>query len=165
MRIDIVAVGRLRDPALRTLVARYRERLPWRIREIELTPAEGPPELRRRREGERLLAHSRGRRRLVLDPRGEALDSPVFARLLARGDGPVAFLIGGAEGLDDKVRAAAERILAFGPMIWPHELVRVMLMEQIYRAWAILAGHPYHRDGDGPSTSTAGAVSSATHTR
>jgi len=165
LRIDIVAVGRLRDPALRSLATRYRERLPWRIREIELAPAEGSPEMRRRREGEGLLARSRGRRRLVLDPRGEVLDSPGFARLLARGGRPPAFLIGGPEGLDDAVRAAAERVVAFGPMTWPHELVRVMLLEQIYRAWAILAGHPYHRDAAGPSTATAGAVSSATHAR
>jgi len=144
LRIDIVAIGRLRDPALRELADRYRRRLPWPLREIELDPAGGPVALRPRREGEALLAHSRGRRRLVLDARGELLDSPAFARLLARGGRP-AFLIGGAEGLDPSVRAAAERVIAFGPMTWPHELVRVMLLEQIYRAWAILHHHPYHR--------------------
>ncbi len=146
VRLEIVAVGRLRDPLLRALVDRYLRRIPWQVREIEVEPASGRAAQRRQLEGERLLARSRGRRRIVLDARGDLLDSPGFARLLARGGRPPALLVGGAEGLDEVVLAAADHRLSLGPMTWPHELVRVMLAEQLYRAWAILHHHPYHRD-------------------
>jgi 23S rRNA (pseudouridine1915-N3)-methyltransferase len=86
---------------------------------------------------------------VVLDERGENLDSAAFAALLRdwRGrDRPAAcFLIGGADGLAPSLAERAERRLAFGAATWPHQLVRIMLLEQIYRAATILAGHPYHR--------------------
>lgn len=85
----------------------------------------------------------------ALDERGDVLDSPDFARRLAgsRDDGirDMAFVIGGADGIDRELRLQASWSLSFGKMVWPHMLARVMLCEQLYRAAAILAGTPYHR--------------------
>ena len=84
-----------------------------------------------------------------LDERGQVESSPAFARRLAgwrdAGRGDVAFVIGGADGIDPSLRAEADHLLSFGAMVWPHMLVRVMLTEQLYRAVSILAGGPYHR--------------------
>lgn len=147
MRIAIVAVGRLRGQPERELVDRYLRRIPWRVREVEIeAPATRDPLLRRRREGELLLAKTAGMLRIGLDPRGQPLDSEGFARLLGRHAAePIALLVGGADGLSEEVRAACAGLVSFGPMVWPHELFRVMLAEQLYRAHCILAGHPYHR--------------------
>ena len=87
---------------------------------------------------------------VVLDERGEQLDSSTFAGRIAawRAEGrtDLACLIGGPDGLAESLRARADLLLAFGRMTWPHLLVRAMLVEQLYRAATILAGHPYHRD-------------------
>ena len=87
---------------------------------------------------------------VAMDERGKVMTSPNFASKLAdwrdTGTQDVAFLIGGADGLDPSLRAAADLTLSFGAMVWPHMLVRVMLSEQIYRAASILAGTPYHRN-------------------
>ena len=86
---------------------------------------------------------------VTLDERGQMLTSPEFAALLAKwrdaGRQDVAFVIGGADGIDPALRARADASVSFGRMVWPHMLVRVMLAEQIYRATTILAGSPYHR--------------------
>jgi 23S rRNA (pseudouridine1915-N3)-methyltransferase len=84
-----------------------------------------------------------------LDERGVVESSPKFADRLGRwrdqGRASVAFVIGGADGLDPGLRAEADHLMSFGAMVWPHMLVRVMLAEQLYRASSILAGAPYHR--------------------
>ncbi len=86
---------------------------------------------------------------MALDERGEQLTSGEFASAVAAwrdaGTPTLAFLIGGADGLDPALLARASRTLAFGALTWPHQLVRALLAEQIYRAVTILAGHPYHR--------------------
>ena len=104
----------------------------------------------KRQEAELLLAAvPAGAIVVALDERGKALPSEAFAARIGdwrdRGAGDLAFLIGGADGHGDAVRARADFLLAFGPMTWPHMLVRGMLAEQLYRAQQILAGHPYHR--------------------
>ncbi len=85
----------------------------------------------------------------TLDERGRVLSSPDFAAELAKwrdgGRQDVAFVIGGADGIDPSLRARADFSLSFGKMVWPHMLVRVMLAEQLYRAATILGGGPYHR--------------------
>ena len=85
----------------------------------------------------------------ILDERGRVMSSPDFADQIAQwrdtGRQDVAFVIGGADGLDPGLRDKADFALSFGPMVWPHMLVRVMLAEQLYRAASILAGSPYHR--------------------
>lgn len=86
---------------------------------------------------------------IALDERGKLISSPDFAQHLAgrRDDGvrDCAIVIGGADGLTDAVKARSDMLLSFGPMVWPHMLVRVMISEQLYRAASILAGSPYHR--------------------
>lgn len=86
---------------------------------------------------------------VTLDERGKLISSPEFAAQLARwrdgGRQDVAFVIGGADGIDPALRAKADFSISFGAMVWPHMLVRVMLAEQLYRAANILSGGPYHR--------------------
>jgi len=86
---------------------------------------------------------------VTLDERGRVMSSPEFAAMLAKwrdgGRQDLAFVIGGADGIDPSLRSRAEASVSFGAMVWPHMLVRVMLAEQIYRAATILAGGPYHR--------------------
>jgi 23S rRNA (pseudouridine1915-N3)-methyltransferase len=108
------------------------------------------PELKRL-EADKLLAQIPKNAVLVaLDERGESLDSGTFAQRLGAwrdaGRADLAFVIGGADGLDEEVRRRADLLLSFGRLTWPHMLVRGMLAEQLYRAQQILAGHPYHRD-------------------
>ena len=154
MRILIVAVGRARPGPVRALYEDYESRLrpaPELIEVEERRPL--PTAALKRREAELIqavLARRPGRRILVaLDERGRAFASRAFADELAswrmRGLDEVVFLIGGADGLDEPLRQAADLLLSLGPMTWPHLLVRGLLAEQLYRAQQIMAGHPYHR--------------------
>jgi len=131
------------------LYAQYAARLRPPPEVIEIPEARGTPAEIRRREGAAILAAlPADAYAIALDLAGHAPDSEAFAVLLARieaeGQRPC-FLIGGAEGLDPAVTARAAMRLSLGPMTWPHFLVRAMLAEQLYRAQAIRAGHPYHR--------------------
>jgi len=151
MRLLIAAVGRLRAGPLRDLYDDYVGRLPWPadLREFEAKPGRSAAE-RQRREADMILGALPTSAVLVaLDPRGWALTSEDFAARIGQwrdsGTATLAFAIGGADGFDDRVRAAARLVLSFGSLTWPHLLVRVMLAEQLFRASSILAGHPYHR--------------------
>ena len=109
-------------------------------------------------EAKKIVARlPKGARIVALDEAGRARDSESFANDLARlrdqGVRDLCFVIGGPDGLASELRASAEERLAFGPQTWPHLLVRAMLAEQIYRAFSILAGHPYHR-GMTPSSNS-----------
>lgn len=159
MKIGIHAVGRFKKEPEREIVERYLTRAAklgsnlgldvGAIREL--------PESQAASVEERRLAEAQGLVRglsdrsaiLALDEHGDDLSSVAFAGLLAdlRDDGvpEVAFLIGGADGLDASVSARAHRTLALGRLTWPHLLVRVLLSEQLYRAATIMSGHPYHR--------------------
>jgi 23S rRNA (pseudouridine1915-N3)-methyltransferase len=151
MNIVIAAVGRVKAGAERALFDAYVARLPWRVdlKEIEIKK-ESALDVRRAREGEALLAAvPDGARLIALDERGKSETSDAFAKRLGRwrddGVRATAFVIGGADGLDDAVRKRADTVLSFGALTWPHMLVRVLLAEQLYRAHTILTGHPYHR--------------------
>jgi 23S rRNA (pseudouridine1915-N3)-methyltransferase len=155
MRLTIAAVGRLGRGPEQELVADYLARAAQAGRSVAMGPAT-VTEIDERKardpaaQAARLSAAIPGAAVAVaLDERGPTLGSPAFADLLAgyrdAGRPETVFLIGGADGLDARVRARADRVLSLGPMVWPHRLVRVMLAEQIYRAVSILAGTPYHR--------------------
>jgi 23S rRNA (pseudouridine1915-N3)-methyltransferase len=159
MRLIVLAVGRLKQGPERELAERYRARFDDSGRKLgfrRLTVHE-IPESRARdaatrisEEAAAISAQIPEKSVLVaLDERGESIDSLGFARHLGRWrDDSVAntfFLIGGADGLSPDLRRKAKLKLAFGAATWPHQIVRVMLLEQIYRAATILAGHPYHR--------------------
>ena len=159
MKLAICAVGRLRPVPEKDLTDEYLGRLrhigkQLGITDIQLIEVEAKatpdPNLLASREAELLLGAVPGGARLIaLDERGTMSTSEQFAGEIGawRDDGvrAIAFLIGGANGLSPALRARADQTLAFGPMTWPHLLVRVLLTEQLYRSLTILAGHPYHR--------------------
>jgi 23S rRNA (pseudouridine1915-N3)-methyltransferase len=149
--LQVIAIGRLRDEPEATLFARYAGRMRPKLGLTELAEARGAPAEVKRREGAAWLAAlPAGAFAIVLDQGGETPNSARLAKLLERWLGlgrPVCFLIGGAEGHDAPVLARADHVLSFGAMTWPHFLVRAMLAEQLFRAQAIAAGHPYHRAG------------------
>jgi len=154
MRVHLIAVGRLRAGPERDLVQDYLTRFDRTGRVLGLGPVsvvevEDKKNLGMAGEGE-LLARAvpAGAVLVCLDERGRGMTSPEFAALLAgwRDQAQeVAFVIGGADGIDPGLRARADLSLSFGSMVWPHLLVRVMLAEQLYRAATILGGGPYHR--------------------
>jgi 23S rRNA (pseudouridine1915-N3)-methyltransferase len=148
-RVVILAVGRLKPGPERALYEHYAARLRPPPAVTEIPEARGSAAEVRRREGEALLAAlPAGAVPVAMDLGGEAPSSEAFAALLERWGGtgkPVAFVIGGAEGLDPAVLSRAAHRIALGPMTWPHFLVRGMLAEQLYRAQAIRQNHPYHR--------------------
>ena len=151
MRLLVVACGKVRETAFRDLWRDYANRLVPAIELIEVEEKRplSVPE-RKLREAQLLQAALPARMRLVaLDGGGKVLDSEGLATRIGmwREDSPagVAFLIGGADGLDPSMLKTADFTLSLGAMTWPHQLARVMLAEQLYRADRILAGHPYHR--------------------
>ncbi|MFC7333403.1 23S rRNA (pseudouridine(1915)-N(3))-methyltransferase RlmH [Rhodocista pekingensis] len=151
MRLWLAAVGRARPGPVRDLFEEYRGRLSWSLtlKEVEARKRVEGEELKRLEADLLLAAVPPGAILVALDERGQMLASDAFARRLGtwrdQGSPDIAFVIGGADGLAEEVRRRADLLLAFGPMTWPHMLVRGMLAEQIYRAQQILAGHPYHR--------------------
>jgi 23S rRNA (pseudouridine1915-N3)-methyltransferase len=151
MRIWLLAVGRLKAGPEQTLARHYAGRIAWPIetREVEEKRRLSAAELREREGALLLAALPEGATAVALDARGKSLTSEAFAAQIGRwreaGVAHLAFLIGGADGLAETVRRKAELVLSLGPMTWPHLLVRGMLLEQLYRAQQILAGHPYHR--------------------
>lgn len=153
MRIVIAAVGRLRAGAMHDLYEEYVRRLKWAVtlREVDVRGKLAPAAMRTR-EGELLQAEIPDRARLIaLDGGGKTLSSEDLAVSLGAwrdgGTETLAFVIGGAGGLDPALLKRAQMTLSLGKMTWPHMLVRVMLAEQLYRAQSILQGHPYHRGG------------------
>jgi 23S rRNA (pseudouridine1915-N3)-methyltransferase len=159
MRLLIAAIGRLKQGSERELAASYRKRaqaagrsLGLRdIEVIEIRESRAQDAERRRTEEAIAVANVIPDRAVVvvLDQRGENVDSAELAGLLREWraeDRPAAFfIIGGADGVAPSLLQRAKLRLAFGAATWPHQLVRIMLLEQLYRAGTILTGHPYHR--------------------
>ncbi|HKD29447.1 MAG TPA: 23S rRNA (pseudouridine(1915)-N(3))-methyltransferase RlmH [Xanthobacteraceae bacterium] len=160
MRIVVAAVGRLKPGPDRELAERYRDRAIKAGRALGLR---GPDVIEvkesRAREAKRRVTEEAvalngaipdDAIKVVLDSRGQNASSDTFAlRIRAWRDGgrqAVCFIIGGADGVAAGLLEGADRSFAFGSATWPHQLVRIMLMEQLYRAMTILSGHPYHRD-------------------
>ncbi|GAC1587378.1 MAG: 23S rRNA (pseudouridine(1915)-N(3))-methyltransferase RlmH [Sphingomicrobium sp.] len=140
MLLHIVARGKIGRSSEAELVERYVKRIAWPTRLTEMPDHGGtlPP----------LPSNSVT---IVLDERGELFASTAFATKLETwrdgGKREARFLIGAADGHGEEGRAGADLLLSFGPATWPHLLVRAMLAEQLFRATAILANHPYHREG------------------
>jgi 23S rRNA (pseudouridine1915-N3)-methyltransferase len=159
MHVSIYAVGRMKAGPERELASRFLDRFAKAGPSVGLDFA-GATEIpesrassadeRRREEGEKLLARRDGATAIILlDERGRNLGSEEFARALAgyaeSGRKNLILAIGGPDGHDPALRDQADLVLSFGKLTWPHQLVRVMLAEQLYRAATILSGHPYHR--------------------
>lgn len=140
MRLHVIARGKIGRSPEAELVDRYAKRLSWPFKMTELPDTGGtiPPPLSPSRD-------------VLLDERGRQLTSEEFAALLGRwrddGVREARFLIGAADGHGDTARDKADLLIAFGNMTWPHMMARAMLMEQLWRATSIIAGHPYHRSG------------------
>jgi 23S rRNA (pseudouridine1915-N3)-methyltransferase len=158
VRLALIAIGRLKDGPERELCERYRERAAASGRALGLS---GPDILeitesrarradeRKRDEAQAIAPRLAPGLLIVLDERGKNLDSEAFAARIAAardsGTAAATLVIGGADGLSDDLRARADLVLGFGALTIPHQIVRVLVLEQLYRAMTILAGHPYHR--------------------
>ena len=156
MRVTILSVGHKMPAWIQDGFQEYVKRMPPEIR-VELT--ELKPEERgagrsteraKSLEGERILAAlPAGATLLALDERGKAVSTQGLSVMLSgwmRDGSHPAFVIGGADGLSDAVRNRADKIVSLSALTLPHGLARVLLAEQLYRAWSILARHPYHRE-------------------
>ena len=159
MRLLVIAVGRLKQGPERELAERYRERFDDIGRKLGFRGLDlhEIPESRARDAPTRIAEEAAAMAALIpekavivaLDERGDNLDSAALAQKLGgwrdQSVPQTILLIGGADGLSPELRRKAKLRLAFGAATWPHQMVRVMLLEQLYRAATILAGHPYHR--------------------
>jgi 23S rRNA (pseudouridine1915-N3)-methyltransferase len=160
VRLSVVAVGRLKSGPERDLAERYRERAEALGRTggfspvdvVEIAESRARRDADRRAEEARAILDRAGSAPLAaFDERGRSLSSEAFAERLGRwrdgGTPALTFAIGGPDGLDPSVRDRADLVLSFGALTLPHQLVRVLVLEQLYRGLTILAGHPYHRSG------------------
>lgn len=151
MKFTIVAVGKARDAAFKAMFDEYAQRLrpPLRAVEVEEKRKVSPEEMKSREAALLLAALPVGARVAALDRGGRLISSEDLAALIGRwrdaGAAEACFVIGGSDGLGAALLARADERLSFGPATWPHQLFRVMLAEQLYRATAILAGAPYHK--------------------
>lgn len=154
MRAALICVGALKEAYWQSAVAEYEKRL-TRYHKLELIqlkdePDDAPPERVKAKEGERILAHIKPDDHVIaLAIHGKTYTSEALAAHLddvaLRVRGRVVFLIGGSLGLSDAVYARADEQLSFSPLTFPHQLMRVMFLEQLYRAAKISAGEKYHK--------------------
>ena len=158
MKLQLLAIGRLKTGPERDLVDRYRARIGGLARAegfasldaVEFPEGRGRSVAERQAsEASRLLDHAQGAALVVFDERGTLLSSVEFANKLRAwrdsGRAAAAFVIGGPDGLSEDIRVRADLLVSFGRLTLPHQLVRALVAEQIYRALTILSGHPYHR--------------------
>lgn len=159
MKITLITVGKIKEKYLKDAIAEYRKRLS-RYCKLEIletadekTPDEASAameELIRKKEGKRILKHIKDDAYVItLEIQGKMLDSVELAHKLERlgiqGIGHIVFIIGGSIGLSEEVCARADYALSFSKMTFPHQLMRVILLEQIYRSYRIIQGEPYHK--------------------
>jgi 23S rRNA (pseudouridine1915-N3)-methyltransferase len=159
MKLLLLAIGRLKAGPERELVARYAERCVvggrkigftgFEMREIDESRARRPEDRKAEEAAALAAALPQGARKICLDERGKTMTSEEFSRKLGEwrdaGAPACALVIGGPDGLDPAFRDKADLTLAFGAMTWPHQIVRALAAEQLFRALTILSGHPYHR--------------------
>ncbi|GGG15190.1 MULTISPECIES: 23S rRNA (pseudouridine(1915)-N(3))-methyltransferase RlmH [Rhizobium] len=159
MRITLFAVGRLKAGPEKDLASRYLDRFAKagpavglelaKLVEVQESRASNADTRKREEAGALEKALPEGAILVLLDERGKTLDSQAFSDAIGRyrdnGKRDMMLAIGGADGLDPELRAKADLVLNLGTMTWPHQLVRILIAEQLYRAVTILSGHPYHR--------------------
>lgn len=155
MQLRVIAVGTKMPGWVEQAVDDYTRRMPpelrveWRAVKAETRGASGSAAQWKSREAQRIAdALPAGAHVVLLDERGDDLGSAQLAQRLARWQRlgrPVAILIGGPDGVDDTIRQRSDEALRLSSLTLPHALVRVVLAEQLFRAWSILENHPYHR--------------------
>ena len=150
MKIKIAWIGKTKEPAIQALTDEYLKRI------ARYVPVEGASlrdeaallEMSRRGSGGKVGASAAKSTLVLMDSRGKELSSEQFAKFLGdyqdRNPLPMVFAIGGADGFSDEAKSAAQNVISLGKMTLAHELARVVLLEQVYRAFTILKGHPYH---------------------
>ncbi len=152
LKIDVIVVGKVKKGSWYDLIEDYIKRTKWALNVIEVESKYTEPKAQQAQE-QRLILEKLDEDSfiIVMDERGDGLRSLDFSQTIQKiqstGADKITFLIGGAEGFTDDIRNKANMMLSFGQQTWPHVMVRVMLLEQIYRAQQIIAGHPYHREG------------------
>jgi 23S rRNA (pseudouridine1915-N3)-methyltransferase len=164
LRLSLLAVGRLKSGPERELVERYRQRIEGIGRALGITGLDMVelPESRARRDDDRraeeaaaLLDRVGDAALIVFDERGKSPTSETFAERLQiwrdAGRPGISCVVGGPDGLDPRIRQRADLVVSFGALTMPHQIVRALVAEQLYRALTILSGHPYHRAGQDES--------------
>lgn len=151
MKINIIAIGKMRNhDSNYQLFAEYQKRLPWKIDLRELEVKSNLANLKEKEADLLLAAIPAAAKVIVLDERGSMLSSRDLAKAIKdygnSGSSNLAFIIGGADGVSDRVKNRADLILSFSKMTFPHLMIRSFLIEQIYRSYTIISNHPYHRD-------------------
>ncbi len=150
--ITIVSIGKKHEPWVVDGIERYESRLkkPFNVEWVLLPHSALSDAAARQDESERILSRVDARAFVVLmDERGDELDSPQLAKLFDTAftaSRQMTIVIGGAYGVDDRVHQRADIVWSLSPLVFPHQLVRLILSEQLYRAQQIIAGHPYHHD-------------------
>ncbi len=152
MRVNVIAIGKIKEKYLVDAIAEYTKRMSryadFKVVELPDAPQGKSPEEQKHIESEELLSKAKGFI-IALDFRGRELSSEEFANLIntkcTEGINEFSFLIGGSHGHTDELRSKADMVLSFGKMTFPHQLFRVLVCEQIYRAYSIIAGTPYHK--------------------
>jgi 23S rRNA (pseudouridine1915-N3)-methyltransferase len=160
LRLSLLAVGRLKSGPERELVERYRQRIEGLGRNLGMAGLDIAelPESRARRDDDRrteeaaaLLERAGTSALIVFDERGKSPSSEAFADRIRQwrdgGTAGLACVIGGPDGLDPQILQRARMVVSFGALTMPHQIVRALVAEQLYRALTIIAGHPYHRAG------------------
>jgi len=150
MNITIIAIGKNKDKNLLEISNEYLKRNRWKIDIIELESKEKDSTKIKQKEGELLLSKVKPPDNIIiLEEKGKEYFSPDFAKFMQKLQldnlGNVKFIIGGASGLSDDVRQRANHIISLGKMTYPHQLARILLLEQLYRAWTILENRSYHK--------------------
>lgn len=152
MKIQIIAVGKLKKGAIESLFSQYAKRIKrWKLNVKEFAESQAQTaDIRKIEEAEKILSQIKPNSIIVaLDERGTHLTSPQMAAFIAQQENAsasyICFIIGGPDGLDETIRQQAKAVWALGRATWPHQLVRALMAEQIYRSQTIIDGHPYHR--------------------
>lgn len=152
MTIRVIAVGKRHESWVQEGIERYQSRLkkPYLTEWVLLSHSALQDDRAREEESERILSRLQDREFVILlDELGDELDSPQLSRLLDAtftAGRDIVFVIGGAYGVDDRLHQRADIIWALSPLVFPHQLVRLLLIEQLYRSQQIAAGHPYHHE-------------------
>ncbi|MDR3290356.1 MAG: 23S rRNA (pseudouridine(1915)-N(3))-methyltransferase RlmH [Rickettsiales bacterium] len=143
MKINILSIGKFKEKHYEELYNEYKKRIPYNIflRELEVKKDLSGEKLKEE-EGKLLLQNCNKGKIISLDERGKIITTNEFCNLITD---DVNFVIGGSDGLSQDVRDKSSYVMSFGKMVFPHLMVRVMLVEQIYRTYTLKIGHPYHK--------------------
>ena len=150
LKIDIICISHIKNNAFADLIEMYQRRMKWPVTIIDYESKHKDAKKTQQDEEQKILSKLNSSAVIIaLDERGKSLSSLSFSKKLEmyshNQSNHIQFVIGGADGLTQKIRDKSHLLMSFGEQTWPHALARVMLLEQIYRAQQILAGHPYHR--------------------